>query len=91
MVGIGKNMCDVCNLDKIDWKFKCGEKPLEVAKLYCVYVGKTANLTLCRAHSVEIFAIGEIRFLRRYINLAIDLNSNKRKYSGPKSSGALGF
>lgn len=84
-------MCDVCNLKKIDWKFKCGEKPLEGAKLYCVYVGKIARLTLCRIHSVELFAVGEIRFLHRYIELAIDLNQNKRKYSASKDGPGVGF
>jgi hypothetical protein len=84
-------MCDVCNLDNENWKFKCGDRPLEGAKLYCVYVGKVAKLNLCRIHSIELFALGEIRFLRRYMRLAVDLNGNKKKYTSGQSSGDFGF
>ena len=74
-------MCDVCNLDSEDWKKKNGKNPLEGAFLHCVYIGAVAKLNLCKLHSIELFRIGESRFLRNHINLAIDLNENKQRYS----------
>lgn len=80
-------MCNVCDLNNENWKLKCGDRPLEGAYLYCVYVGTTARLNLCRLHSIELFSIGEIRFLQKHIKLAIDLNQNKRQYSSGHGQG----
>lgn len=68
-------MCDVCQQESIDWKFKTGNRPLSSCRLYRVYQGRTANINLCRIHSIELFCIGERRFLEEHPLLAVSLHA----------------
>lgn len=74
-------MCDVCQLEGIDPKFSNGEKATSSsAKLFRVYHGKIANVRMCHLHAIELFCIGENRFLANHIELASDLSQNRNKY-----------
>ncbi|GAB4018513.1 MAG: hypothetical protein Fur0010_19770 [Bdellovibrio sp.] len=74
-------MCDVCQLEGIDPEFRNGNKvPKYFAKLYRVYQGKIANIRMCHLHAIELFCIGESRFLQNHISLATDLSENRNKY-----------
>lgn len=74
-------MCDVCREENIDWKFHNGQKPLSNCRLYRVYRGQTAQVTLCHIHSIELFCVGETRFLESHPSLALSLHSSSRSSS----------
>ena len=73
-------MCEVCRLEGHQSKVINGKKKLKEAKLYRVYVGQWAKMALCHIHSIELFCIGETRFLLNHLKLAQDLGVNKEKY-----------
>lgn len=70
-------MCDVCKKEGRDWRFANGNKKLQKATLYKVYVGQTASVNICHVHSVELFQVGERRFLQNHLLLAKDLALTK--------------
>ncbi|MBT7608466.1 MAG: hypothetical protein HN576_01840 [Bacteriovoracaceae bacterium] len=76
-------MCDVCTSESIDWKFVNGEtkSALHQVKLFRVYKDKIASIKLCHLHGIELFVLGETRFLQNHLNLARDLAVSKKKYS----------
>jgi hypothetical protein len=74
-------MCDVCGSEGIDWRFSSGDKKLEKAYLYKVYVGQVAILKICHIHSIELFTKGERRFLRNHLPFAMSIAENKSQYS----------
>lgn len=76
-------MCDVCASEGIDWKFVNGEHKttLHQVKLYRVYKDKLAVVKLCHLHGIELFVLGETRFLSNHISLARDLANSKKKYA----------
>lgn len=74
-------MCDVCGAEGLDWKFASGERKLEKAYLYRVYLGQVAVLKVCYLHSLELFNKGETRFLKNHLPFAIEISKNKSQYS----------
>jgi len=61
------SMCDVCKKNKIDYRFLNGKKSaLSPAQFYQVQVGKTSVLRLCYLHDIELFRVGERRFLSQH-------------------------
>lgn len=74
-------MCDVCECEGLDWKFSNGDKGLEKAYLYRVYLGQVASLKICYLHSLELFTMGETRFLRNHLSFAKSIAVNKSQYS----------
>lgn len=79
---LGENfMCDVCHEEDIDWRFRNGRKPLHNCRLYRVYQGRVANIKLCHIHAIELFCIGENRFLANHPQLALMLHGSSRKQS----------
>ena len=57
-------MCDVCESRGEDYKFLNGDKDmLREVHLYQVLIGKVVSITLCRVHDIELFKVGERRFL----------------------------
>lgn len=76
-------MCDVCRLEDIDWEWVNGpQRPqLSPTRLYNVYVGKVAHVEVCHLHAVELFCIGERRFLENHIKMAQELFGNKKRYA----------
>lgn len=78
-------MCDVCHEEEIDWKFNNGRKPLHNCRLYRVYQARVANIKLCHIHAIELFCVGESRFLESHPLLAISLHNSKKSPSGDPS------
>ena len=76
-------MCDVCTSENIDSKFVNGESKstLHQVKLYRVYKDKVALVKLCHLHGIELFVLGETRFLKNHLNIARELALGKKKYA----------
>ena len=63
-------MCDVCKLNGTDPKFLNGKKTtMRKSTLYRVLVGKIATVTLCHVHDIELFHLGEKRFVLEHVEL----------------------
>ena len=57
-------MCQACVAKKRNWTFANGKQAkLHHHRLYRIYQGRTANVRLCRLCSIELFMLGENRFL----------------------------
>lgn len=68
-------MCQVCKIERVDWKFLNGDKrPLSRASFYRVYVGEVKTVSLCYLHSLELFSVGESRFLEAHPGLALEFS-----------------
>ncbi len=64
-------MCDICKVMGQDYKFVCGRKAkISRASMYQVLVGKVAELRLCYLHDIELFHLGERRFMMRHTRIA---------------------
>lgn len=75
-------MCDVCKAEGIDWNFSNGKKTkLNKAKLYRVYVGRTATVQLCHLHDIQLFVLGEQRFLKEHIALASNMFDKRSEFA----------
>lgn len=61
-------MCDVCKKDKRDYRFLNGSKKsfLVSSQFYQVQIGKVSVLRLCYSHDVELFKVGERRFINKH-------------------------
>jgi hypothetical protein len=63
-------VCDVCKIQGLDYKFLNGEKDsLHNNFLYKVLIGKTAKIKLCHIHDIELFHLGEKRFVLQHLEL----------------------
>lgn len=75
-------MCDVCRTENIDWKFANGpQAKLHQARLFRVYKNRVAVIKLCHIHAIELFIMGEERFLANHVTPCIELSVDKSKYS----------
>lgn len=70
-------MCDCCKAEGRDYQFTTGSSKLKSARFYKVYVGRVAGIKLCRLCDIELFHVGENRFLRNHIDFAKNLSSSK--------------
>lgn len=60
-------MCEVCRIEGQDYLFKNGpRKILTNNNLYKVFSKSVAPVKLCHVHSVELFRLGERRFLEEH-------------------------
>jgi hypothetical protein len=67
-------MCQACNANKKNWSFVNGKRDkIYHHKLYRVYQGKPANVSLCHLCSIDLFMLGENRFLMHNPALAIHM------------------
>ena len=73
-------MCDVCDVYGKDYKHHNGDKPLCVSRFYKVFENKVATVQMCKLHSIELFKIGEIRFLKNNIEFAQYLAKRRPKH-----------
>lgn len=65
-----KDECDVCAVRGLDSRFLNGNKTsLRKNHLYKVLVGKVATIKLCHIHDIELFHLGEKRFVMEHIEL----------------------
>ncbi len=80
-------MCEVCKCEGVDYKFKNGPtKGLYKDVLYKVYKGQTANILLCHIHSIELFMVGESRFLKSHLVFARDLARKSFSFKSAEDS-----
>jgi hypothetical protein len=80
-------MCEVCELEGIDWEFRNGERAPVRTRFYRVYVGDVTDVNLCFLHSIELFRIGETRFLEAHVDFAISLHTKRRSRNDEASMG----
>ena len=75
-------MCDVCTSENIDYKFVNGKNKTTIhhARLFRVYKDNFATVKLCHLHGIELFVLGETRFLQNHMALAKTLIVSKKKY-----------
>lgn len=75
---MGMDMCDCCIAEGRDHKMRCGDgAKVRSARLYKIYVGRTASVNLCRLCDIQLFKSGESRFLECNIQFAQNLFSSK--------------
>lgn len=64
-------MCEVCKAEGADYLFRNGpKKALMKEHLYKVFRRAVAPVRMCHIHSIELFHMGERRFLREHLNFA---------------------
>lgn len=80
-------MCEVCRSEGFDYLFRNGPKKiLFVNILYKVFKNAVAPIKLCHIHSIELFHLGERRFLREHLIFARTLASRTRTQSTTEDS-----
>jgi hypothetical protein len=64
-------MCEVCKTEGEDYLFKNGSKKfLSTSHLYKVFRDTAAPVKLCHVHGIELFLMGERRFLQAHLDFA---------------------
>lgn len=80
-------MCEICRSEGKDYKFLNGTKDhIVTLPLYKVYKNSVASVRLCYIHSIELFMIGEKRFLREHLSFARALATRSKKLSSVSES-----
>lgn len=84
-------MCEVCRAEGDDYLFKNGPtKILTNNNLYKVFKNAIAPIKLCHIHSIELFHIGERRFLREHLDFARGL-ATRSKTQASADDSPFGF
>ncbi|OUR96869.1 hypothetical protein A9Q84_11065 [Halobacteriovorax marinus] len=74
-------MCDVCKAEGLDSQFMNGSKSrISPSKLFRVFKGQTATIKLCSIHDIQLFMLGEQRFLLENLGFLKHLNHNRRNF-----------
>ncbi len=72
-------MCEVCKAEGEDYLFKNGPKRvLTTSNLYKVFKNAVAPIKLCHVHSIELFHMGERRFLQEHMFFARGLAARSK-------------
>lgn len=80
-------MCEVCRAEGEDYLFKNGPKKiLTSSNLYKVFRNAVAHIKLCHVHSIELFHIGERRFLRGHLDFTRVLAVRNRREASAEDS-----
>lgn len=80
-------MCEICKTEGSDYLFKNGAKNFLVTNnFYKVFKNSVAPIKLCYVHSIELFHIGERRFLREHLTFARGLASRTKSHSTNEDS-----
>lgn len=75
-------MCEVCRAEGEDYLFKNGaKKMLSISNLYKVFKNAVAPVKLCRVHTIELFHLGERRFLQEHLSFARALAARSKAHS----------
>jgi hypothetical protein len=75
-------MCEVCRAEGENYLFKNGTKKMLISNsLYKVLQGAVAPVTLCYVHSIELFCVGERRFIQEHLAFARILGARRRSQS----------
>ena len=84
-------MCEICKCEGKDSRFLNGEKNyISTHNLYKVYKNSVAPIRLCYIHSLELFLIGESRFLKEHLSFARIL-AGRTKKTTPQADSMFGF
>ena len=84
-------MCEVCRAEGDDYLFKNGPKKyLRTNNLYKVFKYTVAPIKLCHIHSIELFHVGEKRFLKEHISFARSL-AQKTKTQAETTDSPFGL
>lgn len=84
-------MCEVCKTEGQDYLFKNGPtKILTINNLYKVFKHTVAPVKLCHVHTIELFHIGERRFLKEHLDFARTL-AVKTKIPRREEDSPFGF
>jgi hypothetical protein len=80
-------MCEICKSEGKDTSFLNGPKAQIVTQqLYKVFKNNVAPVRLCYIHSIELFMLGEKRFLRQHLSFARNLATRSKKLSAVADS-----
>ena len=80
-------MCEICKSEGKDPSFVNGPKDhITTAQLYKVYKNSVAPVRLCYIHSIELFMLGEKRFLKEHLSFARALVTRSKKLSSASDS-----
>lgn len=80
-------MCEICTSEGRDPNFVNGPKNhMTTAQLYKVYKNSVAPVRLCYIHSIELFMLGEKRFLKEHLLFARALISRSKNISAASDS-----
>ena len=58
-------MCDVCDVEQIETYKINGDKKTYRAVMYTVMPEDELSVDLCKLHSIQLFQVGEERFLQK--------------------------
>lgn len=84
-------MCEICQSEGKNYRFVNGSKDfLTTQQLYKVFKNTAAPVRLCYIHGIELFMIGEIRFLRQHLSFARSIATRSKKLS-TDSDSSFGF
>ena len=75
------SMCDCCESEGRDPRFHTGSRKVMQVRLFKVYMGKVARINLCKLCDIELFHVGEIRFLQNHMQLTKSLSTNQRQFT----------
>jgi hypothetical protein len=80
-------MCEVCKAEGDDYLFRNGPKKLlTTSNLYKVFKNAIAPIRLCHIHSIELFHLGERRFLHDHIFFARNLATRSKSQTAGDDS-----
>lgn len=79
-------MCEVCQSEGKDYRFLNGTKSyLYTDHFYKVYKNAVAPVKLCYIHSIDLFMLGEKRFLKEHLSFARKLATRSKNYTTDES------
>jgi hypothetical protein len=74
-------MCDVCKAEQLDADFMNGAKyRINASKLYRVFKGQVAVVKTCPLHDIQLFMLGEQKFLLENLGFLKHLNQNRKDF-----------
>lgn len=80
-------MCEICKSEGKNYRFLNGTKDfLTTQQLYKVFKTSVASVRLCYVHAIELFMIGESRFLREHLSFARQIAGRSKKLSSSNES-----
>jgi hypothetical protein len=73
-------MCEICKSEGQDYRFRNGTKTFVTTQLlYKVFRNSVAPVRLCYIHGIELFLLGEKRFLLEHLPFARNLANRSKK------------
>lgn len=74
-------MCDVCKAENLDSNFMNGSKyRVNASRLYRVFKGQVATVKTCPLHDIQLFLLGEQKFLLENLGFLKFLNQNRKNF-----------